>query len=99
MGEAGHDIQLSNAGKKRFPAAIECKSKKQITAYRYYEQALDNSAKDGWDGFLEPVVVIKENKKAPLMIVDAMFGLYLLNLLYQLQAHGYIETTNLERKS
>ena len=65
MGQTGVDIQLSQAAKKQFPFAIECKNLKSIAVYKFYEQATENA------GDLEPLVVIKQNRAQPLVLVDA----------------------------
>lgn len=62
MGESGDDIKLSSSGFRLFPYAVECKSLKAIAVYRFYEQRVP---KEG-----HTLVVIKENKKKPLAIVD-----------------------------
>jgi hypothetical protein len=65
MGQSGVDIQLSQAAKKQLPFAIECKNLAKVAVYKFYEQAQTNA------GELEPIVVIKQNRSKPLVIVDA----------------------------
>jgi hypothetical protein len=65
MGQTGVDIQLSQAAKLQHPFAIECKNLKAIAVYKFYEQAQANA------GDLEPLVVIKQNRSEPLVLVDA----------------------------
>jgi len=65
MGQNGVDVQLSPAAKKLFPFSIECKNMAAMTVYRWYEQAQKNT-KDG----TQPLLVIKENRKKPLVVVD-----------------------------
>jgi len=67
MGAGGEDIQLSPAARKLFPYSVECKSLKAIAVYKYYEQAEANCGK------YEPLVVIKANRKKPLVLVDAEY--------------------------
>lgn len=58
-------MQLSTAAKRVFPFAVECKNLAKIAIYKYYEQATAN-AKD-----CEPIVVVKQNRSKPLVILDA----------------------------
>ncbi len=67
MGAGGEDIQLSPAARKLFPYSVECKSLKAIAVYKYYEQAQANC------GNYEPLVVIKGNRKKPLVLIDAEY--------------------------
>jgi len=64
MGESGVDIQLSNRAQKVLPYAIECKRKKVFAIYSMYEQAEANK------GSLEPLLVIRGDRKKPLAVVD-----------------------------
>lgn len=66
MGESGEDIQLSPAARKLVPLSIECKSRKGIASYSWYEQAQANAPKG-----MEPIVVMKKDRKPPLVLVDA----------------------------
>lgn len=65
MGQSGVDIQLSSAAKKEFPFSIECKNLARIAVYSLYDQAEANS------GELTPILVIKQNRSKPLVVVDA----------------------------
>lgn len=67
MGVSGLDIQLSPAARKKIPLAIECKSRAKIGVYSFYDQAVANS------GTLQPIVVIKQNRREPLVLVDAEY--------------------------
>lgn len=65
MGASGADIQLSAEAKEKCPISIECKNQEAFTnIYNAYDQAVTNSDR------LTPVVVIKQNKKKPLVILD-----------------------------
>ena len=66
MGASGEDVQLSPAARKLLPVSIECKSYRKIAVYRWYKQAVDNCPKGS-----EPVLVIKEDRQKPLVVVDA----------------------------
>ena len=64
-GTTGEDIQLSPTARSVYPLKIECKSREQIAVYKYYDQARSHA------GEYIPVVVIKQNKREPLVVVDA----------------------------
>lgn len=67
MGSQGEDVQLSPAARKVFPVSIECKARKsQKTIYDWIAQAQSQ-------GKGEPVVVIKQDRSKPLVIVDAEY--------------------------
>lgn len=65
MGAGGMDIQLSPAAKKVFPFAVECKNQEALNVWKAFEQAESNQ------NDLEPMLVIKKNGKAPLVVLDA----------------------------
>ncbi len=71
MGAGGEDILLSPKARKLFPYSIECKSKKAFAIYKDYEQATANSGK------YEPLLFIRGDRKAPLVIMDAEYFLEL----------------------
>lgn len=64
MGAGGEDIILSPAARKLIPYQIECKAKARAQVYTWYEQAKTH-------GDHEPIVVVKQDRKKPLVIVDA----------------------------
>lgn len=65
MGAGGEDVQLSPAARKLFPYSVECKSRKNLkTIYDMLEQA-----KKHGKGF--PLVVLKADRQAPIVLVDA----------------------------
>lgn len=66
MGQGGEDVQLSPAARRLIPLTIECKSRQAISVYPWYEQAMANNPKD-----YVPVLVIKQDRKKPLVVVDA----------------------------
>lgn len=68
MGQSGEDVQLSPAARKLLPVSIECKARKTIAIYRWYDQAQSNC-----NAGLEAVIVLKENRKRPLVCVDAEY--------------------------
>ena len=73
MGAGGEDILFSKAASDRLNISVECKSRGSIAVYNYYAQAKVNCP----DG-KEPVLVIKQNKTDPLVVVDAVYYLQLL---------------------
>jgi len=66
MGQGGEDVQLSPAARKQWKISVECKARKSIASYSWYAQAEDNCPKGS-----EPVVVMKADRKKPLVVVDA----------------------------
>ena len=68
MGAGGEDLLLSPSARKLFPVSIECKSYARHLVYTLYQQAVDNCP----DG-AEPVLVIKQNRSDPMVVVDAEY--------------------------
>lgn len=64
MGNGGEDVQLSPRARELFPFQVECKSKSQVAVYSWYDQASEH-------GTNEPLLIIKENGRRPLAILDA----------------------------
>ena len=64
MGAGGEDVQLSPFVRDRLPISIECKSYAKVAIYKWYDQAKDNSEGN------EPVLVVKQNHRKPLVCVD-----------------------------
>ena len=73
MGAGGEDILFSPVAARRLGISVECKSRDRIAVYGYYEQAQENCPPSR-----EAVVVIKQNRAKPLVVVDAE---YYFNLL------------------
>ena len=65
MGAGGEDVQLSPAARRHFPFSVECKSVEKLNVWGAYEQACENS------GGHEPLLVMKKNRKKPLIVMDA----------------------------
>ena len=64
MGESGIDVKLSRFAQGLFPFSIECKNKETWKGlYDAYDQAISNAN-------LEPVVVLKMNKREPLIVIE-----------------------------
>ena len=68
MGQQGEDIQFSPAGAKRVGLSIECKSRDRIAVYSFIEQAKTNTT-----GERTPIVVVKQNRRRPLVVCDAEY--------------------------
>ena len=67
MGAAGSDILLSSKAKGITGLRdVECKHHARIAVYRWWEQALARRESTGL-----PILVIKENRKQPLVVCDA----------------------------
>lgn len=64
MGSGGEDVMLSPLARSRFPFSVECKSYNNFAVYKHYDQAKEN-AKD-----YIPLVIIKADRKAPLVVLD-----------------------------
>lgn len=67
MGAGGEDLIMARAARKKFPHSIECKNVERLNVWDAYEQACANA------GDYEPIVVIKKNRKNPLVVVDAQY--------------------------
>lgn len=70
--ETGSDIKLSKKAITVIPCKFECKSRAKISVYTWFQQATNHK------GELEPVLVVKQNRKEPLAIVNLDFLLDLL---------------------
>lgn len=64
MGVSGSDLQLSPLARKSFQYDVECKSLARVAVYRFIDQCNNR-------GDQEPLVIVKENRRRPLAIVDA----------------------------
>ena len=73
MGAGGVDVLLSSAAKRLIPIKIEAKNQEKYKGlYATYDQARSHSGPE------EPVLVLKINRRAPLLVIDAE---YFFNLL------------------
>ena len=71
MGAGGEDLQLSPAARRKFGYSVECKNVEKLNVWEAYEQASENC------GDYEPIVVMKKNRKKPLVVVDAEYFIHL----------------------
>lgn len=65
MGSQGEDVLLSPFARGFFPYSTECKSHSSMAVYNWYEQSCKNAGKH------EPLLVVKADRKKPLVVVDA----------------------------
>ena len=65
MGCGGEDIQLSPAARQKFGFSVECKNVERLNVWDAYDQAMANS------GDYEPLLIMKKNRKKPLVVMDA----------------------------
>ena len=65
MGESGEDIKMARAAREKFPFSIEAKNVEKLNVYQAYEQACENAGK------YEPLLIMKKNRKKPLVVLDA----------------------------
>ena len=71
-GETGADIKLSRIGARLCPFSFETKNQERLsTLYGWYDQSDRNSGK------LEPVLIIKQNGRKPLVVIN-------MNLFFEL---------------
>ena len=77
MGAQGEDVQLSPAARKLMPIAVETKARNSIAACRFFEQAQEH-ARAVKGGKANAVVVMKENRKQPVVMIDLNFLVQLL---------------------
>jgi len=74
MGAGGEDLQLSPAARRLFPYSVEAKNCERLNVWGAYEQAAANSGKH------EPLLVMKKNRKKPLVVLDAEAFIELVKL-------------------
>lgn len=65
MGESGMDLQLSPAAQKLFPFAVEAKRVEKISLRQWWKQAKSNSTDK-----LKPLLITKQNREEPLVIMS-----------------------------
>lgn len=66
MGETGTDVKLSSSASVKFPYAVECKNQEGFASiYNAYSQAVANS------NGLEPLLIIRSNRKPALAVLSA----------------------------
>ena len=65
MGESGEDIIMARAARKKFPYSVEAKNVERLNVWDAYDQACSNA------GDYEPLLIMKKNRKKPLVVMDA----------------------------
>ena len=66
MGASGDDVVMARAAREKFPFSIECKNVEKLNVWAAYEQACANA------GNYTPIVVMKKNNHKPLVVIDAV---------------------------
>jgi hypothetical protein len=66
MGAGGEDLIMARAAREKFPFSIECKNTEKLNVWSAMEQAKANCGKH------EPILVIKKNGEKPLVVIDAV---------------------------
>ena len=65
MGESGTDIKLSPAAQRLFPFACEAKRTEKLSVPQWWNQAKANATDK-----LKPLIITKQNRKEPLVILS-----------------------------
>lgn len=69
-GVTGQDLSVEAQFKPKFPYALEAKSHAKIAIYKHFEQARAHARSARSSGTI-PVLVIKQNRSTPLVVMDA----------------------------
>lgn len=90
MGVTGTDIQLSPLAQSKIPLSIECKAQESVSIWAAYEQACEGAKLENKKiaklqnvsnpPTMEPVLILKRNRKDPLAVVDAEYFLELIKI-------------------
>jgi len=67
MGSQGEDVIMGKQTRQMFSYSIECKNVEKLNVWDAYDQATANCK-----GY-EPIVVMKKNRKKPLVVIDAEY--------------------------
>lgn len=73
-GANGKDILFSQAARRSFPFAIECKNHRAFSVYKHYEQAKANA-----EGSDIPVLIIKQDRSEPMALLSFEHFLEIIN--------------------
>ena len=65
MGAGGEDVIMARAAREKFPFSVEAKNVEKLNVWAAYEQACSNC------GDNEPLLIMKKNRKKPLVVLDA----------------------------
>lgn len=58
---------MARAAREKFPFSLECKNVEKLNVWEAYSQAVENSGNN------EPLLIMKKNRKKPLVVVDAEY--------------------------
>ena len=64
MGASGVDVLLSEVAIQRFPYSVECKNRARLAVYTLWNDAIANVAPNTL-----PLLVIKQNRSDPLVVI------------------------------
>jgi hypothetical protein len=89
----GTDVQLSPLAQRKIPLAIECNAEESVSIWAAYDQACKGAKLDNKritraiqlseTYSIEPVVILKRGRKAPLAVIDAQYLLVAMRLMYE----------------
>ena len=65
MGDNGTDIKLSPAARKLCPWSIEAKRQEKVSLYSWWDQAKSNCTPG-----TKPAIILKSNRKDPLVVMS-----------------------------
>lgn len=80
MGAQGVDVKLSTAARELFPFSVEAKSYKKVAVYNWFKQAEDNT-----DGQTSPLLVVKQDRSKPLVVLSWDTFEYLVRYINELR--------------
>jgi hypothetical protein len=89
----GTDVQLSPLAQRKIPLAIECNAEESVSIWAAYGRACESAKLDNKKltravqlsktYSIEPVVILKRGRKAPLAVVNAQYLLVAMRLMYE----------------
>lgn len=75
MGAGGEDVQLSGQARTLFPFQIECKNKRTVAVYGWFNQAKEH-------GENPPLLIIKQDDSPPMVVLEAEEFIKIIRKLY-----------------
>jgi hypothetical protein len=69
-GVTGQDLSIETHYQPQFPFAVEAKSHAKISIYKHFEQARSHAKSTRSSGTI-PVLVVKQDRSTPLVVMDA----------------------------
>jgi hypothetical protein len=89
----GTNIQLSPLAQRKLPLAIECNAEESVSIWAAYGRACESAKLDNKritravqlseTYSIEPVVILKRGRKAPLAVIDARYLIVAMRLMYE----------------